>query len=108
MGRVARYVTGVKLLDPFDWEVESCADWHFEVGEACVFSIPFRFLVISLLVLGDFVSKSSQLLTKLVFHLMVGHFMRSDSFKEAIADVSQCDSIDIITNGVKGCGDCAG
>jgi hypothetical protein len=73
-----------------------------------VFNIPFRFLLIGLLVLGDFVFKSSQLVTKSVLHFMVGHFVGLDGFKESIADTSQCDSIDIITDGVEGCGNCVG
>jgi hypothetical protein len=39
---------------------------------------------------------------------MMGHLTGSDGFKESVADASQGDSIDIITNGVEGCGDCAG
>jgi hypothetical protein len=52
-----------------------------------VFSIPFRLLVICLLVLSNFVSKSLQLFTKSVFHFMVGHFMGFNGFEEPIADV---------------------
>jgi hypothetical protein len=53
----------------------------------CVFSIPFRLLVIRPLVLGDFISQSLQLLTKSVFHLIVGCFVGSDGFKESFTDV---------------------
>jgi hypothetical protein len=45
---------------------------------------------------------------KSVFHLTVGHFMGLDGFEESIADVSQGDSINIITNGIEGCGDHVG
>jgi hypothetical protein len=96
------------LFDPLGWEIESCSNWQFEVGEACVFSIPFRLLVVHLLVFGDFISKPLELLTKLVFHLMVGCFTGSDGFKESLTDVSQGDSVDIITDGIEGCGDHVG
>jgi hypothetical protein len=108
MGQEAGDVAIIETFDPFSWEIESCPNQQLKAGEACVFSIPFGFLVICLLVFSNLVSKSSQLLTKSVFHLTVGHFAGSDSFEESVTDFPQGDSIDIITNGIEGCGDHAG
>jgi hypothetical protein len=108
MGWEAWYVTIIKSFDPFGWEVEACPDGQLKVGEAHVFNIPFRFLVVCPLVLGNFISKSSKLLTKLVFHLTVCGFVVLDSFEESLANSSQGDSINVISDGIEGCGDCAG
>jgi hypothetical protein len=108
VGQEAGDVTIIKSFDPFGWEIEPCSDWQFEVGEVHVFSIPFRLLVVCLLVFGNFISEPSQLLTKLVFHLMVGCLTGSNGFKEFFTDVLQGDSIDIIADGIEGCGDCVG
>jgi hypothetical protein len=43
-------------------------------------------LVIDSLIIGHLISKSSDLLTKLVFHCMVDHFTGSDGFEESVAD----------------------
>jgi hypothetical protein len=79
-------VAVVASFDPFGREVEASSDWDFEVWEACIFNIPFRGLVIGFLIISHFISKSSDLLTKLVFHLMVDHFTGPDGFKQSIAD----------------------
>jgi hypothetical protein len=74
-------VTVIMSFDPFSGEVEAGSDWYFEVQELCVFNIPFRGLVIGFLIIGHFISESSDLLTKSVFHLTVDHFVGPDGFE---------------------------
>jgi hypothetical protein len=96
------------LFDPFGWEVEACPNGQLEVWEVGVFSIPFRGLFIGLLVYGDLISKSMQLVAKSFFHFTVGLFTEFDCFEEPLTDPSECDGIDIISNGIEGCDNCAG
>jgi hypothetical protein len=90
MGPILGSKTGnvaiVMSFDPFSREVKASPDGDLEVWEACVFNIPFRGLVIGFLIISHFISKSSDLLTKLVFHLTVDCFTGSDGFKQSIAD----------------------
>jgi hypothetical protein len=96
------------VLDPFGRKIESCPNGQLEVGESCVFNIPIGLLLVHTLIFRDFISKSSQLVTKSVFHFMVGCFIGFDSFEETVTDSLQDDSVNIITDGVEGCCDCAG
>jgi hypothetical protein len=96
------------MLDLLCWQIESCPDGQFEVRKACIFSIALWLLVIGFLVFSNSVSKAIDLLTKMFFHFTVSHFMGSDSFKESIADVVQGNGINVIPDGIEGCGNCAG
>jgi hypothetical protein len=108
MGREAGDVTIIKLLDPTSWQVEPSPNGEVEVGEACVFNIPLRGLLVDLLVLGDFISKSLQLVTKLLLHFMVGVFTGFDGCEQSVTDGLQGDCINNIANGLEGGCNCAG
>jgi hypothetical protein len=101
-------MASVEPLDPLGWEIEVCPDGQLEVQKPCVFSIPFRSLVICLLIEGNLISKSLQLITKSFFHLMVGLFMGFDGLKESLTDSSECEGIDVIADGIEGCVDRVG
>jgi hypothetical protein len=88
LGSKAGDIPIVMSFDPLGWEVETCSDRNFEIWELHVFNIPFRGLVIGFLVISHLISKSSDLLTKSVFHHTVDHFTGSDGFKEPITDGS--------------------
>jgi hypothetical protein len=93
----------IMSFDPFGGEVEASPNGDFEVWEVCVFNIPFRGLVIGFLVIGHFISESSDLLTKSVFHLMVDRFMGPDGFEQSVADRTQCNCVNVVPNGIEGC-----
>jgi hypothetical protein len=107
LGCEASDVSIIMLFNPFGGEVEAGSDGDLEVWEACVFNIPFRGLVIGFLVVSHSVSKSFELLTKSVFHLMVDCFVGSDGFEQSIAYGVQGDGINVFPNGVEGCGNCS-
>jgi hypothetical protein len=74
------------LFDPFGGEVESSADGNLEVQEVGVFNIPFRGLVLGFLVISHLISESSDLLTKLVFHLTVDTFVGPDCLEQSFTN----------------------
>jgi hypothetical protein len=74
-------VSIIALFDPLGGQEESCPNRDFEVQESGVFNIPFRGLVIGFLVFGNLVSETLDLLTKLVFHLMVDGFVGSNGLE---------------------------
>jgi hypothetical protein len=86
LGSKAGDVSVITLFDPFGGEVEAGSNRDFKVWESCVFNIPFRGLIIGFLVVSHSVSKSLDLLTKSVFHLMVNGLMGSDGFEQSITD----------------------
>jgi hypothetical protein len=86
LGSEAGNITIISLFDPFGGQIEAGSDRDFEVWESRVFNIPFRGLIIGLLVIGHSVTESFDLLTKLVFHLMVDGFVGSDHFKQSVTD----------------------
>jgi hypothetical protein len=100
-------VTVIPSFDPLGWEVESSSNGDLEVQEACVFNIPFRGLVIGFLVVSHAVSKSSELLTKFVFHLTVDCFMGSNGFEQSVTNRVEGDGINVWPDGVEGGRNCA-
>jgi hypothetical protein len=60
------------------------------------------------LIFMDLIPKSPNLVAKVVSHFMMSSFPGSDSLEQSITNIAQCDGINIIPNGIEGCGDCAG
>jgi hypothetical protein len=108
MSQVARDVAVIESFDPLDGQVESHANGYLEAGESCIHGIALLLLVIGLLVFSNFIPKAPNLSTKMVFHPSVSHFMRPDSLEESVAYVVEGNCIDVISNGIEGCGDCVG
>jgi hypothetical protein len=108
MSQVAGDIAIIESLDPLDEQVEPCANRHLKVGESCICGIALQLLVIGSLVFGNFIPKALNLFIQMVFHLLVSHFTRSDSFEESIAYIVEGNGIDVISNGVEGGGDCVG
>jgi hypothetical protein len=86
LGGKASNISIITSFDPLGREIEASPNGNFEVWEAHVFNIPFRGLFVGFLVISHFISESSDLLTKSVFHLMVDCLAGFDGLKQSITD----------------------